>query len=289
MAEYDGSGFPLSYCLLSTATSTEIGKRTKALSEWAQHLRDTYGVVPAFAHVDKDMAEIGMLQLSWRPKIQLCWWHMRRAVGEQLDKKKLTTTPYNPGPAKSEFPFISLDFIPPGTADPHEHEGGLLASSASQAGMIEVPHYKDLNAINIRIPAFAPVQPLPLTASGPRTPQIRINKCLNISDPENVHGCPTVPQQSDKAEKLTIKLPPQPENMNSHGGKPDSLESVQEQHEMPETRTFCPSELKEDILSMIERHYCAHPLIPGYSSPTPEGIQAWAVKQMYNYCITNNL
>jgi len=72
MAEYDGSGFPLSYCLLSTATSTEIGKRTKALSEWAQHLRDTYGVVPAFAHVDKDMVEIGMLQLSWRPKIQLC-------------------------------------------------------------------------------------------------------------------------------------------------------------------------------------------------------------------------
>jgi len=77
--------------------------------------------------------------------------------------------------------------------------------------------------------------------------------------------------------------------MNSHGGKPDSLESVQEQHEMPETRTFCPSELKEDILSMIERHYCAHPLIPGYSSPTPEGIRAWAVKQMYNYCVTNDL
>ena len=56
-----------------------------------------------------------------------------------------------------------------------------------------------------------------------------------------------------------------------------------------ETQTFCPSELKEVILGMVERHYCAHPLIPGYSSPTPKGIQAWAVKQMYNYCVANNL
>ncbi|KAG2156290.1 hypothetical protein DEU56DRAFT_906454 [Suillus clintonianus] len=58
LGEFDNAGFPLSYYLLSTATSIEIGKRTTALRKWAQCLRDKYGVVPAFIHVDKDMAEI---------------------------------------------------------------------------------------------------------------------------------------------------------------------------------------------------------------------------------------
>jgi len=40
---------------------------------------------------------------------------------------------------------------------------------------------------------------------------------------------------------------------------------------------------------MMERHFCAHPLIPGYSAPTPEGIKSWAVKQMYGFCVHNDL
>ena len=40
---------------------------------------------------------------------------------------------------------------------------------------------------------------------------------------------------------------------------------------------------------MVERHLCAHPLIPGYSHPSPEGIREWAVKQMYTYCVVHNL
>ena len=201
MAEYDGSGFPLSYCLLPTATATEIGKRTKALSGWAQHLCDAYGVIPAFAHVDKDMAEIGMLQSSWRLKIQLCWWHMCKAVGERLDKKKLTTTPYNPSLTKSEFSFISLDFVPSERADSHEHKGGLLVSSIP--GLVDIPCQEDPNVIVIHIPALTAIRPLP-TASG--ASQTHINKHLDIPDPEIVHGHPTVPRQSNEAEKLTIKL-----------------------------------------------------------------------------------
>ena len=68
MAEHDRFGFPLSYCLLSTTTSVEIGKCTKALA-WAQCLHDAYGIIPVSVHVDKDMGEIGVLQLAWRPKI----------------------------------------------------------------------------------------------------------------------------------------------------------------------------------------------------------------------------
>jgi hypothetical protein len=80
MVKHDNAGFPLSYCLLSTASAIDIGKHTKTLTLWADCLCDTYGVIPVFAHVDKDMAEIGMLRTSWVLKIQLCWWHMRKAV-----------------------------------------------------------------------------------------------------------------------------------------------------------------------------------------------------------------
>ena len=126
MAEHDNAGFPLSYCLLSTATSVDIHKRTKALTAWANCLRDTYGVIPKFAHVDKDMAEIGMLRTSWKLKIQLCWWHMRKAVRERLSKGKLATTPYNVSRVRAEFAFISLAFVPYGKPDTTEYEGGNL-------------------------------------------------------------------------------------------------------------------------------------------------------------------
>ena len=75
MAEHDNAGFPLSYCLLSTATASHIHKRRNALNAWAKHLRETYDVAPKFAHTDKDMAEIGMIRDTWELKLQLCWWH----------------------------------------------------------------------------------------------------------------------------------------------------------------------------------------------------------------------
>jgi hypothetical protein len=34
---------------------------------------------------------------------------------------------------------------------------------------------------------------------------------------------------------------------------------------------------------------CAHPLIPGYAHPSPEGIQYWAVQQMYELCVKHDL
>lgn len=107
MAEYDNAGFPLTYCLLSTATTIDHQKRMKALVAWTKCLRDKYGINPIFAHVDKDMAEIGCL----------------RQV--RLAKAKLSTTPYNAKRAHAEFSFVDEDFIPPGTrVDAADYEGG---------------------------------------------------------------------------------------------------------------------------------------------------------------------
>jgi hypothetical protein len=53
--------------------------------------------------------------------------------------------------------------------------------------------------------------------------------------------------------------------------------------------TFCPSIYREPILTMMEKHYCAHPLLPGYAHPSDEGIKRWAVSQMYKFCVEHGL
>lgn len=65
MGEYDNAGFPMSYCLLSTATAINLGKWKQAIAAWLQCLRDTYGVYPLFIHSNKDMGEIGAAQGVW--------------------------------------------------------------------------------------------------------------------------------------------------------------------------------------------------------------------------------
>jgi len=76
MGEYDNVGFPLTYCLLSTATAIDAGKQKKAIAAWSRCLCDKYGVNPVFIHSDKDMGEIGAAQDVWETKINLCWWHL---------------------------------------------------------------------------------------------------------------------------------------------------------------------------------------------------------------------
>jgi hypothetical protein len=54
-------------------------------------------------------------------------------------------------------------------------------------------------------------------------------------------------------------------------------------------RTFCPPENRQSIIDMLERHYCAHPSIPGYAAPNPIAIKRWAVQQMYRFCKRNEI
>ena len=126
MGKYNNAGFPLTYCLLSTTEAIEIGKQKKALNTWASVLCDKYDIIPVFANTNKDMAEIDMQQDVWTlVKIQLCWWHLQKAIQEWLAKNKLLTTPYNAKHAKPAFGFIDIVFAPTGRADPHKYEGGI--------------------------------------------------------------------------------------------------------------------------------------------------------------------
>jgi hypothetical protein len=257
MAEHDNAGFPLSYCLLSTATALHVHKRRKALNAWAKCLQEKYGVIPKFAHTDKDMAEIGMIRDTWELKLQLCWWHMKDAVKKRLAKVKLSTSPYNAEHAHSEFYLIDTSFVPPGKADLDEHEGG----ERDDDGTKEAHHEDRPNGITIWIPL------------------------------------PSSMKQNASASKATLPrvklLPPKVTDENSGVPQPRA-ETVSKEHrieepEENERHTFCPLNLRDLIIKLVEGHFCAHPLIPGYSAPTPKGIRAWAVKQMYEFCYKHDL
>jgi hypothetical protein len=54
-------------------------------------------------------------------------------------------------------------------------------------------------------------------------------------------------------------------------------EEEDEEEEKGVRRTFCLARFREPILNMMEKYYCAHPLLPGSAEPTPEGIKCLAV------------
>ncbi|KIK58260.1 hypothetical protein GYMLUDRAFT_60821 [Collybiopsis luxurians FD-317 M1] len=56
-----------------------------------------------------------------------------------------------------------------------------------------------------------------------------------------------------------------------------------------EWHAFCPDIYHKKIIQMMVSHLNAHPMIHGYSAPTRDRICYWAVKEMYLYCVKNEL
>ncbi|CAG8764527.1 15606_t:CDS:2, partial [Gigaspora rosea] len=100
LAEVDGMGFPLAYMLLTTATAI------------------TDGINPTFVMTDKDLAQISAVKTIWPDAyIQLCLWHLKRAIKRQLGlKKKPKKIRYLASTANAEFSFIDIDFYPKDTS-----------------------------------------------------------------------------------------------------------------------------------------------------------------------------
>ncbi|KAJ7214419.1 hypothetical protein GGX14DRAFT_360171 [Mycena pura] len=249
LAEYDNAGFPLAYCLLSTASSVAISKRKLALTAFGNCLRDTYGVNPEFAHTDKDMAEIGMLKAVWNPKINQCWWHVDDAISKRLKSAKLSTTPYNSQRANTEFSFIDVLFVPPGKDDPDEFEGGIL----------ELPSQSEETDNPSRLTFVLPPSQLP--PSMPAAPRV------------DASGIPL------------LRIPV----LHRPAGEDIQMGEEQEQEAKSTRRTFCGTVHRDPIRTMMKPQAFAHPLIPGYCHPSKEGIKYWAVKQAYDYCVEHDL
>ena len=303
MAEYDNAGFPMTYCLLSTASAIEDQKRTKSLAAWALCVKEHYGVEATFVHVDKDMAEIAMAKKIWpKAKISLCWWHLRRAVRTRLANGKLSTTPYNMKRAHAEFPFIDPTFIPVGRPDVSEFEGGMHDDLAAT--------YEPANQVYVEKPTYQSTPPSSHTIASSLSSQdtpAGVGSKTDIAMPRiTIPPRPPPPPQTPKRidlsavlktkrsggrRKVMIRLvePRKPDSNGQLNGVTKETVSETEDEGEPARRTFCPKIHHEKILTMLENHYCAHPLIPGYGPPSAEGIRKWAVRRMYSYCKNNKL
>lgn len=106
LAELDGVGVPLGYLLINKsipsvmktpkpgleqrnqvpqiAETSAPGTMTEILSLFLEYLRSK-GFDPSFVGCDKDLAEINALRQVWpSAKIQLCFWHAKRAIKKKL-------------------------------------------------------------------------------------------------------------------------------------------------------------------------------------------------------------
>lgn len=278
MGECDNAGYPLSYCLLSTATSTELGKRTRALTNWAIALRDGYGIKPSYVHTDKDMAEVGMREHAWPDaKHSFCWWHMEKFVKDRFESHRLATTPYNPLIAHSIFAFIEPSYKPVGRSDPKDYEGGVIALPHDQQ-TLAIPANPD--GLRIKLP------PLVTEAATKSVESSDAATCI-----ESDARAPII--QIKRVRLLLPNLPVPESNAFETSTESEMLEPEESDNPNIATtqseRNFCPIDHRRPIIDMIKSHYCAHPLIPGDCAPNPRAIYYWAVRQIFEYCYTNEV
>jgi hypothetical protein len=134
LINYGGHGVPLAYLYVDTFTAPEdrlqdprnrINSRVKVLKEFFSLLRSE-GILPIFVLVDKDAGQIAAIQeaWSWIANIQLCLWHIKRAIDRKLKEKKYKLSQYTQQRAKEaneQFSFIDVTWIP-------ERREGVLCS-----------------------------------------------------------------------------------------------------------------------------------------------------------------
>ncbi|CAB4433197.1 unnamed protein product [Rhizophagus irregularis] len=112
-AEVDGMGFPLSYLFLENNGNCGNGIRTGVIIDFLLKLK-TLGLEPEFFITDKDFAQISAARFVWKNiKIQLCLWHIKKAVEAKLgSNKKPQQINYNGEEAHQLFSFIDPLFRP---------------------------------------------------------------------------------------------------------------------------------------------------------------------------------
>ncbi|KAJ7789309.1 hypothetical protein B0H14DRAFT_2944863 [Mycena olivaceomarginata] len=311
--------------------STIMPVSRSPLTAWAKCVRDKYGVMPQFTHVDKDMAEIGML---------------KEAVRTRLASKKLSTTPYDPRPANAEFSFIDITFIPQGQADGEEYEGGVpdsitpvtitmsnglritinmgphhyqpstpataaakenegppVDTTARDAGRGARQPLNDVNGMHVvrtraavaeteKHPGDKDAAPHPHNSVQTRAGRVtKPTRHPDAADPAVLAAAMKARTGQASAAKPAVsgRKRPKENDHDSAASSDDGSDGENEDQVKNTKRTFCPSRYRDPIVNMLEKHYCAHPQLPGYAPPNPEGIRRWAVMQMYKFCVEHGL
>ena len=115
LAELDGTGIPLAYCFVQTISVEDTrhsgpGALTAILDQFLRVLKSE-GLDPAFFGVDKDFSEIAAVkQVFPSAKVQLCFWHAKRAIQQKMRdaSKTKTQAKYFPAEAQAIVPSLEI-------------------------------------------------------------------------------------------------------------------------------------------------------------------------------------
>ena len=166
LAEVDGSGIPLGYCLVEVTgppreNSTcknprraEPGATGYVLCRFLERLK-SWGFEPTCFAIDKDQSEISAVESVWpHAKIQLCYWHVKRAVSLKMNDPKATKTQekYRPGQAKKLIPDLEICWGSKRDRRPKPHSfGGCQCPSRSESvtggGRLETRSKQEQNTV----------------------------------------------------------------------------------------------------------------------------------------------
>lgn len=109
-AKVEGTGYPLSYLLLENNGNCKDGVRTSIIQAFLTQMRNI-GLLPNFFLSDKDFAQLSAASFVWpETKIQICKWHMKKALMERLRSNKSSRhSSFNPlSPEGKQFPFDNI-------------------------------------------------------------------------------------------------------------------------------------------------------------------------------------
>ena len=112
LAEFDGTGVPLGYCFVETIQSRPSvpGALAEILQRFLQVFKDS-GLNPSFFGLDKDLSEISAVETVFEnAKIQLCFWHAKRAIRQRIRDASKTKTQarYSPAEAQALVPNLEI-------------------------------------------------------------------------------------------------------------------------------------------------------------------------------------
>jgi hypothetical protein len=184
----------------------------------------------------------------------------------------------------TEFAFIDILFAPQDKSDQKDYEGGspnIGPPVAKQATTVTLP-----TGLHIRIPAW------PLASITQDAPPA-VSKAKKSGKSPGVHmsaGKIWIPPLAKVATKSSKDTPTKmTEAITQEDTEPSDDGSDDDKDDRVMGHRFCPAKYHEPIIHMMEKHYYAHPLIPGYAHPSPEGIKKWVVQQIYNLCVLHDL
>jgi len=113
VGQIDGCGYPLAYLFLDNAKKSD-GIRKAILCEFFQSLKEGGLTNLKLFLTDKDWAQINAALQVWpNIKVQLCLWHLKKAVSKRLADNTLPkVNNYSAGFAKMSVEFIDDNFVP---------------------------------------------------------------------------------------------------------------------------------------------------------------------------------